>query len=520
MRRPLFQSAAILAFAAGSALLIALSLAATDGRLIYTLDDPYIHLALAETLLEGGFGVNSDEYASPSSSILYAPLLALALILGLGDAGPLALALAAMAGAVWLLAGALWDAVAEGAEGLPLAGGLAMALALPLAVNAFGLPMTGMEHALHLWASLAVVLGLARSGGAARVPAWLPVAVIACALIRFEGYALALAALAVLAALGHRRAALATGLALGAATALYMAAMAWLGLPLLPSSVLVKSGIAATALEADSGGTLAGVLINVYDSLNNRWGLFLALAGLAALAGGAARDLGPAPRLAALAGLAAMAAHIGFGRYGWFGRYEVYAVGIALAVLALTLRPALSAIRPARLRAALVALALAAIAAPYVGTTAQTPAAARNIYQQQYQMHRFATLYLPGPVAVNDLGYVAYRNPHHVLDLWGLGSETARRLTREAGRTTEALTELTRGVGYAMIYDHWFAGAIPPDWCRLAELRTSRVTAASGVVAFYLVDPGLEAEMRAALARFAPTLPAGARIETADCAAP
>ncbi len=49
-----------------SAIVILASIYLCDGRLIYTLDDPYIHLKVAQTILRGGYGINFSEYASPS----------------------------------------------------------------------------------------------------------------------------------------------------------------------------------------------------------------------------------------------------------------------------------------------------------------------------------------------------------------------------------------------------------------------------------------------------------------------
>ena len=43
---------------------------------IFSLDDAYIHLAVAENILKGGYGINIPEYSSPSSSILFPYLLA------------------------------------------------------------------------------------------------------------------------------------------------------------------------------------------------------------------------------------------------------------------------------------------------------------------------------------------------------------------------------------------------------------------------------------------------------------
>jgi len=502
--------------------LAAASIVAADGRLIYTLDDPYIHLALAQSILNGGFGVNQGEWASPSSSMAYAPLLALTLLAGMGTAGPLVLALAAMGAALWLLAGLAWDTLDETpAAPLPLATTGMLALVLALAVNGLALPMTGMEHTLHLWASLAVVTGLARIGGqdAGRAPVWLPLAILACAAIRFEGFALALAAIGVLALNGLWRPAAAAALLVGLLAAGWVLAMQAMGLPVLPSSVMVKSGVAAAAVDADRASLLGRAALGVLDGANNRWGLLIALCAVATLAGLVLIPQTRGARMAAQAGLAALAAHLAFGQYGWFGRYEVYAVGIALAVVALTLGSAWRRAGTLPVRAGLTVLLLACIALPSLRLTMMTPSAARNIFEQQYQMHRFATGFFPRGVAVNDLGYVAFDNPAHVLDLWGLGSETARRMTADGGRSVQMLRTLTgqQGTAYAMIYDDWFAGAVPPEWCRIAALRTSRVTAASDTVAFYLIDTRAEAEMRAALDAFVPTLPPGAAITVTAC---
>jgi hypothetical protein len=134
-------------------------------------------------------------------------------------------------------------------------------------------------------------------------------------------------------------------------------------------------------------------------------------------------------------------------------------------------------------------------------------------------MHRFATQYFPEPVAVNDLGCVAYANDTYVLDLVGLGSEEARQVRQRADFGVDDMRELVegRGVSYAMIYDTWFTGSVPPEWCRIATLRTPRISVASGEVAFYLIDRDREAEFRSALADFGPGLPAVATLSVMEC---
>ena len=77
-----------IAWAALFCIVLAISIDLADGHLIYTLDDPYIHLAVARNILLGGYGVNATEFSSPSSSILWPWLLAVSEWLGLGMAGP------------------------------------------------------------------------------------------------------------------------------------------------------------------------------------------------------------------------------------------------------------------------------------------------------------------------------------------------------------------------------------------------------------------------------------------------
>ncbi|WP_101341587.1 hypothetical protein [Cereibacter azotoformans] len=343
-----------------SALVVWKAWQAADGHLIFTLDDPYLHLAVAETLPQGGYGVNFPETSSPSSSILYTLLLAPFVALGIGPEG---------------------------------------ALGLSLALNGYGLPMTGMER---------------------------------------NGAVLALGCL---------------------------------------------------------------------------------LTGLLAVSPAVSRP----GRLVAAVATAALGAHLMFGKFGWFGRYEPYAFALAIVALTAAGGRALSTLRPVWAGPTVALAVLGVVAVPFLTPAKDTPAASRNIFEQQYQMHRFTTEFFPRTVAVNALGWVAYRNDGHVLDLWGLGSEEVRRATRSAGGLTpELIAELAdrKGAVYAMIYDRWFKGRVPPSWCRMAVLRTSLVTAGSDEVSFYLIDPAEAPAMAGALARFAPTLPAGASLEVIPCPRP
>ena len=489
------------------------SLAQCDFRLVFTLDDAYIHLAVADQILSGGYGVNAGEYSSPSSSIIWPYLLALTEALHLGAFGPLLINGAAACATVFALLRALEQSgLFDDANDRPF--GYLIALILIFNVSAVALPMTGMEHSVHVWASVVTFVGLiAAARGRTPTPLHF-IALVLLPLIRFEGAAFACAAIAGFALLGHRRFAASAALVIVISLAGYFALMASRGLPLLPSSVLLKGYLANLD---ESASNLPALVKNMMRSITSSYGLRLILLGLA-LAGCASwlRTERKA-QVVCLTVLAAIAAHLVFGQYGWFNRYEVYIMAVAAAALlwaVAQLRPRLSALQWSVMKIVLV-VGLGVAAMPYATTALVTPIAASDIYEQQYQMARFAQSFYRRAVAVNDLGLVAYGNRHYALDLWGLGSEQVRK-ARTAGQYGPAeMSALAsdHGVGLVMIYDAWFPKGVPPTWTKVAVLRTTTVTLSQRDVAFYRTPLADAAEVTAALETFKPTIPPRDRLD-------
>ncbi|HEU0147780.1 MAG TPA: hypothetical protein VFR21_13000 [Bradyrhizobium sp.] len=482
------------------------SIVLCGGRLVFTLDDPYIHLAVADHILSGGYGVNAAEYASPSSSIIWPYLLAFTEALHLGAFGPLMIAAGAAASAVFAVL-RLIESLDLGRDDAPFA--YAVAILSIFAMSAVALPMTGLEHNLHVWATIVTFAGLVVVAQG-HAPTWLHlVALVLLPLVRFEGAALALAAIAAFALLGHRRFALAATALIALGLSAYVALMASRGLPLLPSSVLLKSRIAETAYEHRSA--LAALLQNLLAALDDPYGRILALLFLATTGG--AWWLRADRRALIVCGtvLAAIGGHLAFGQYNWFHRYEVYVMGLGamnLVWMAVRVRPQLSARAWSTIKVVLL-LTMALVGQPYLSAALVSPFGARNIYEQQYQMGRFAQEFYARPVAVNDLGLVAYKNPNFVLDLWGLGSEQVRKakLAGEYGPARMAELAASYDVGLVMVYDSWFPQGLPASWTKVAVLHTQLVTAAGADVAFYRTPSADAAAMTLALEAFAKALP-------------
>ena len=124
-----------------------------------------------------------------------------------------------------------------------------------------------------------------------------------------------------------------------------------------------------------------------------------------------------------------------------------------------------------------------------------------------------------GPVAVNDIGYVAWQDPDHVLDLWGLASPEvlATRLSEpEKGWAGPLVAE--RGIALAMIYDDWLGEAVPPEWQRLGKLHLDVPTAFLGgrEVAFYATEQWAIGPILLAISKWEADLPSRARFVWAE----
>jgi len=479
------------------------------GHLIYSLDDPYITLGLGWHIGHGHYGLNASEVASPSSSIIYPFILSLFAWSPLQEWVPFFINSMAAACTAALFA-TLCTRYSIGSLARERLRTAFLVAVLCLSINIVGLVFTGLEHSLHTLTSVAVLYGLARTLEEGKVPAWLVPALVFNPLLRFEGAALTGLVLVALALSGHFRTALVGFVLTGAVLGGYTAFMSALGLPFLPSSVLVKT--------ADDLGHLHHAIVGIWNYGPRALPLWVLLALVILHPFVRSRDTQRSMSrkhewLFVAVVVGTVAAHATFGGWGWWYRYEIYAVATtAAAAIVLWHTEIRSYVHRANTRAVvIVALAMMGISAFYMRGTLMTPFAGRSIYEQQFQMHRFAVDFYRQPVAVNDLGWVSYRNPQYVLDLWGLGSEEARK-ARLITHPPGWLDDLTRAhhVGLAMIYTKWFAGDIPANWRVVGELRSfhTHVTAAQDDVTVYATSPANVPDARAALQRFAASSPA------------
>jgi hypothetical protein len=460
-----------------AAALLAMVLSRTGGHLTYTLDDPYIHLALARNIWHGHYGLNWGEAAAPSSSILWPFLLApFSDSERFFDWVPFCINLSCLAASVYVLDDIFADFDAPHRA--------AVCFAALLALNVYGIVFTGLEHSLQVLLVLIIVGGLVKAYEKASLEPLegtvLSVSLVLLPWVRYEGLAISLPVLVCLYASGRRGRAL----LLAAITALPIVSFSVFleheALGLLPTSVLVKES------AGNENFLLTNLLRNIYQ-----YGFLIPIVALIAY------KYGLRNTALSIVVPAAAALHFLFGKYGWFGRYEVYFM-VLIVVVSLRL------LVDVRRELVLIALLLPFCFPMLTEATMQTPAAASNIYNQQYQMAKIAQQLGEG-VAVNDLGLVSLKSGQYVLDLVGLGSIEAIRARRsnKDGRVWIKEVMNKHAVEYAFVYDKIFPD-LPEDWRKVGELRLleTLVTAASDEVGFYATSEMARVKLRAVLREF------------------
>ena len=299
------------------------------------------------------------------------------------------------------------------------------------------------------------------------------------------------------------------------------------GLGWLPSSVMAKTIYmgAESQLDVEAGSTLPPIvealLTNVvYHTLFPQgWTAILIFILLVARAVMTLRKYNSdrKDRLLATCAAMGMMLHLLFGRTGWWGRYELYAISASLIALVMVARYPIQAMMQnfPWLASPIIFVAIALAGVDYNENYLRTPAAARDVYEQQYQMHRFVSNWYNAPVAVNDLGWVSYRNPNYVLDLWGLASYEALE-QRKSAVDAEWMAVLAEkhNIKLVMIYTEWFS-SVPSSWIPVAHLRLSgKATVVGGdIVTFYVLAPTDVDTIRTDLEEFKATLPKGVRLD-------
>jgi hypothetical protein len=469
---------------------VALAVAGTlwwlGGTYVYVLDDPAIHLSVAERLAHHGtWGVVPGHFESASSSPLWTLLVSAGVLVAgpFDEWVPLVLNVAAGVAAVAVLA-AGQSVVAPGrrrpVDAVTTAVLIVVVLFLP------GLAVVGMEHTLQVALVLAAVLGahrwaLERPGPG---PAVTYAVLVAAALVRFET-AFVAAGLAVALVLVDRRAHWRRALGVLAAAGVPIVAFAVVNRALgggwLPNSILAK-GQGTGQDQGDGLGPIdiAGRL--THDPM---------LAALVALAvvylllrGRRSPAFLPATTLIVATGLHAVLADV-----GWYDRYQAYLIAVGAYMVLGILAEVPAAVRPrAVLAVGVVGLLLGVTK---VGLITRAPLAADDMYRQQYHAGQFLDSYYDGqPVATDQLGYISYFHDGPLTDLAGLGDYGVLQTPGHPSAETWGRLADERGFRVVVVYDLSFRN-IPPDWILAGswEIPGKPLAGVTDTLQFFATEP-------------------------------
>lgn len=461
-----------------------------NGRLIYSLDDAYIHMAMAKNVvLHGVWGVTRYGFSSSTSSVLWTLVLSLTYFLtGVRQWTPLILNVLFCCSTLALVYTILRRAKTHPAVTF-----------LVLTVLIFATPMTslifiGMEHSMHvlltIWFAYLAARELSADGSPSGIrAAVLPIAAALLTTARYEGLFLLCITCVLLLIRGRFTRSVSIALAGLLPLGIYGLISVHYGWFALPNSILIKGHIAgASGLE--HAFRLFGY--RDYNKLADHRDLFiLAVAAMVLFLRAylRCRTLWNPFVLMPLMFLFVELIHIQYAATGWIYRYEAYLVAWGLVMVAEGI------IQEARERAwkfdrQLVPAYLAALAAfvflaiPFSDRgfygTKNAVLAARDRYVEHVLPAEFVARYYPsGPVALNDLGAMAFFTHARILDLIGLGSKEPVVFRKHPGGYTRQDVQRwtsSQGVRLAVLQVQWdqIYPRIPSGWVEAAQMRIPR----------------------------------------------
>jgi hypothetical protein len=508
----------------------------TGGRFIYTLDDAYIHLAIAKHIVQNGvWGVTPYGFSSSSSSILWPLLLAgVFRLAGIVEILPLLINILVTA----IFIGVLyheWISSGRTPKGafLLLIGWM---LLFPLGPIFFN----GMETMLQ---SLAVVMFAAaavRYLAKQTSDGWILLGALAgfATLVRYEACFAAAAVVFLLLLRRRWKAAVWVGICAAAPVVIYGIFSVSQGWFFVPNSLLIKYGGVPLSSPAAIWNLLARPFLPVADIDVHRLPLWqlLAVAALVLLLLRARAEknlaLWDARVLPVAVFLLVAVMHSLLITAEIFYRYGAYLNALGLWAIGCLGLPAVDwqALRRNSANVVMGAAAAGLVGIPmvYLATAAiwKTPVAARNIWQQQYQMGSFLKEYYPqGRVAANDIGAIDYLADLHLTDLIGLADREVL-VTRMRGDWVRdmpgslATAVSADGARIAVIYDGWFnynpktGAAVPAQWVRVASWTIpGNVVCGGATVTWYAIVPEEAAGLRSALEQFQARLPEAVTVQ-------
>lgn len=502
-----------------------LGLNKTNGSLIYSLDDAYIHMAVAKNFaLHGVWGVTQYEYSSSVSSIIW-PLLLSGVFLITGPWDYAAFILNALFSTLTLVSISLilknYDV-----RGLFALTTLLIAILLTPMVP---LIFIGMEHSLQillflLFAYFAVLFVFPDQRARGRIFCYLILLGPLVAAVRYEGVFLIVVSCIAMVLLTKRIKQISLILVLSAAPIIvYGLISLYNGWPFTPGPIALKALPISTPLHEK----LFFISVNAFSWIHT--GEFnviiiicLVLLSASILKKGPGMVWNQRTLITAIF-IAYGVTHLSLVAHQYSFRYDAVVMLIGITVIGAHIQEISAGLKNlSRAKALFICMTILAcfillrperLVIRAATSLVNTPQATANIYEQQYQMGRFLREYYKGArVVMNDIGAMNYLGDVKILDLEGLGTLQTFKALKENRLTSDFIGSLSRNMGaeIAIVYPSWFTGdqTLPDGWTQVGTWTISNnIVCGASSVGFFGIKRDCADELKSNLTKFADKLP-------------
>lgn len=502
---------------------------ANDQHFVYTLDDPYIHMAIAKNLvLYGNWGVTPEYFSSSSSSLGWTLLLAgYYFLFGISEFAPFFLnGIAAI--------GCLWYVFQFGQKyHLHPIHNLITQIVFVLFVPLIPVIFTGMEHTLHIFLMLMLIYQVLEVFSqnmmrgellSIKTISFLMTASLVV-MIRYES--LFLLGMLIGVAIWRKR------YLLGISIAIFsLAPVIIFGLIslvhhhyFLPNTLMVKGHFPNVTSLKSIIYSFGYASLKILSTQNTHLLVLIIVTLLIYIIRYNIFSYNESRQYLLIGIVIVSLLHGQFASTGWFYRYEAYIMALGIVAISISLdeliKQKLTILQSyhnklesiPKILSIVLLLIFCILPLSTRGNLALRLIlpATKNIYEQQYQMGRFFTRYYrTASIAANDIGAISFfATPSYLLDFWGLGSIELTRAIRNQKERKQLVAKLAREhhVQFAVVYADQVK-SIPKEWIKIGTWTIqNNVVCAGNTVTFFVVDFNKIAYALQALREFSKDLP-------------
>lgn len=492
--------------------LIVFSLGQTDGHFLYTLDDPYIHMAIAKNFVTSGtWGVTQYEFSSCSSSPLWTFLISFFyFIFGTKVIVPFILNIlfaSLTAFVVFKFIGKYTD-------------NIFFQTIIVLSVLFFGpfvsVVFTGLEHPMYTFLIVLIIYYLFRifnEQNRRKEIFTLFFLISLLILSRYEGMFVASALFLIF--LYRKKVFIAFGVLFSAFMPILIIGIISVskGWYFFPNSVILKSPIALNDF-----GSFIGSIFNP-DFFDLLWAykrilILLIISVVMFFIYWKDKNSFTLKSFVFLFVLVTLL-HIQFAKLGSLLRYEMYIMVIGILVNTISIIKFIEGKDKKIKYSVIIFLCLLLIPFSFSSFKAMkdVPTAMINVYQMQFQLSQFVNKYYDkNTIALNDIGAVNYYCDIKCVDLWGLANKEVADYRRRQIYDSKKVFELNKRsyTSIAIIFEAWFEkyGGIPSNWLMAGKWTIpNNITCGADSVTFYATDSINFVKLTNSLQMFSKELP-------------